>query len=1128
MPDSYISLSLLGFIHSREIHVSKLGKDHEHCATINNPCQTIHYAFYNVSSSNDIIKIDGSVHNFTIKHQILISKPMNITFTSYNGVAWIYGDDASWRVFKYKQFLVVENYKAFQMSTITFKKINFRDTALAKLGDKYDVLKIERKVILKVTKCIFEFSNFELKGRFKRDLWVMQAIISVRMPFTEIEVKNCVIQANHKTGVVIYVDTKGCLDLSSSKIIFADTRIENARYSLQSPLSICRSALTRKDFRLSIVRCLVKSNGKSPSRKPQLGIAFGRVYKHMTRMTGRVVNSRFEGFYVTTKMAAVMDIRGPTRLFIINCTFKGNIGNRGGALSFDLATVTIADSHFDGNKARLSTICANKDEGGNGGAIFVSGYGGPRRFNIYRTSFVNNTATCFGSAVYIGYYVSIKMRSIRFSTSAASRLSSETVWFSYSQQLSIKNVTLEVRRQIRMIGTIFLARYKGKRMRGKTLSFRCPNGSAVNIASKYVRVSRERAIEVKCHHCPKETYTLKPNHVSTIDDTDLNQTKFQTKCQSCSFGAVCKRGIRPKPNFWGHVFKDMAVMFICPPGYCCQSKSRCVSLHSCNGMRTGRLCGKCKKGYFQSIFTSDCIHEKLCKPGKFWALAVCSCLLFTILFIFLQDIFLIIVRLLSMKKILDSIKRKFKCLWDTLSCMKKGRNEVETIRDDIEQDTELMHNEPVNNADGNVDQISNSHLDDCTPKSDNDSMAGGLIKIIFFFYQVHSLLTIYKSNKQTLYLTEIKGFVLSIFNLNLHFAVGSEIHCPFHEMDSTTKVLITASFPISCLVFTGVLCALAHAVPSCFRKKDIIHRYAMKAKPKLLIAILQFILLGYATLTSSILSLVTCLPLADGQKILYVDGNISCYQHWQYGILSFVLLWAIPLIYALHKLPTYIGNREISIQTVYVALLLPFPFFVYTMVRSARKMRCRKESAKEQGRTSGKTDNDNTMSLLLTAMSGPFRYNESSEHGAKVSWEPVLLLQRILLSLCHTFILEPGKRSLVLLLFIMIMANLNFMYRPFNNRFLNATNGVTFILLCITGIINAIYAFIYEYGAVPIGPLVQLLNFFDYVEVTITLSFPIIAVVSVTILVITKLVAVIGAIVHCIVTTCRNYWSRES
>ena len=1122
---TYLSLALCN---CRDIYISPSGQDNGSCSTKNNPCNTIQYAVAHLSLHNDFIRIDGSSGNFTINEEIILSKPLNITFTSYNGVACIKGFRVSSERMRYMRFLAVAIPRYYNtMSVITIYGIHFRDISVASVGDTLELSK--STVNLRINQCRFQFTNNGSENGAA--YWLTQSLIFLNNLYTVITFDSCTIQANYQAGIIFYPTDRRCSNFRSTTITFRNTRIEDAVYSVYAHLQECTDAQWKRLFKLTIVNSVIISQGIRQSQTPQVAAVVGQLHKNRIWLLVYMKNSSFQNLSVVTNTAAVMDIRGPSFVQIENCTFKGNIGNRGGALSFQSSFLTVTDSHFEGNKARVPTVCAQKDQGGSGGAIFVGGVYGSMWLKMNKCTFFDNLAACFGSAVYFGYFKTISVQNTKFKMYFTSHSSSTSIWLSYSRTLAFDNVSFEAKQESTEDGTLFSAKAKHFSFGDRTPYFTCPIGSTMNISDSNMSNSEQvKTKEVKCQYCPKDTYTLKPSHMLGFDRLKRNKAELMTQCQSCSFGAVCKRDITPKPNFWGYEYNNKAIMLICPSGYCCQSKSKCVELHSCNGMRTGRLCGKCKKGYFQSIFTSDCIHEKYCKSGKFWGLTVCSCLLFTILFIFLQDIFLISVKLLSMTKILDSIKMKFKCLWDTLSCMKRGRNETETIRDEIEQDTELMHNEPVNNADGNVDQTSNSHLDDCTPKSDNNSMAGGLIKIIFFFYQVHSILTIYKSNEQIHYLTKIKGIVISVFNLNLHGP--SQVNCPYPGMDSIAKLLIKGLFPINCLVFAVVFLFLVTAISSCFRKNDIIQRYTNVAKAKVLTAILQLILLGYSTLTSSILSLVTCISLANGHKILYIDGSKSCYQHWQYALLSFLLFWAIPLIHAIHKLPSYMRNREISILRFYVVFILPLPFAVYTTIKSGRGKQSFKESETEPASSSMNADNvtvqADTMSKLLNVITGPFRYNASGKQQIKLSWEPGLLLQRILLSLCHTFIIEPTNRSLVLLLFVMIMANLNFMYRPFNSRLLNATNGATYILLCITAIINAIYAFIYENGAVPKGPLVRLLAIFDYMEVAMILTFPLITALALIILVSAKFAVVVGTIVRYIVAICRSCLSRES
>ena len=67
------------------------------CTTMDNPCLTIQYAIDSVAIPNDIIKIDGGLGNFVLPGSVRLSNCINITFTSYNGVAWVYRSSLSYR-----------------------------------------------------------------------------------------------------------------------------------------------------------------------------------------------------------------------------------------------------------------------------------------------------------------------------------------------------------------------------------------------------------------------------------------------------------------------------------------------------------------------------------------------------------------------------------------------------------------------------------------------------------------------------------------------------------------------------------------------------------------------------------------------------------------------------------------------------------------------------------------------------------------------------------------------------------------------------------------------------------------------------------------------------------------------
>ena len=1083
------------------------------CTTMDNPCLTIQYAVDKVAILNDVIKIDGSLRNFTVTREVQISKCMNLTFTSYNGVAWIHGDVRQLGITYFGYFLTLDCPKNSGNCEMHFNTINFRNTKLADSSYFHEPYSIV-SMILTVANCIFDFSGYEIPE------FGGLALIIIKSKHSFISIENCTMKASCKIGILGYQPSSTCTKFPSTQIKLKNTYIEDAWYTVQEDQHTCTHAVVEESSKLTVINSLIRSSGKCNSSDPQFWFIGGAQEYRGDLLVIYMENSRFENLSVHLIKAAVMEIRWISRVFFSNCTFKGNIGVVGGAIYLQSNHLTIVDSKFIDNEAGLITLCNLKAQEGNGGAIFLDGSNHPHVVKISNSSFINNKATCMGSSIYLGDAREIVVRQTQFITSFTS--SSDTVWFSSSNNLLLDQVSFEARQDSRQGGELFLSRTDKLFLSERIPVFKCPIGSMLHYLDSNIGSFRTR--KVACQYCQNGTYTLTSSNMSGFNRINSKQTILQQQCQSCSFGAVCKHGIKPKPNFWGYEHKRKAFMIACPPGYCCQTSDQCMALNSCNSKRTGRLCGRCKDGYFQSVFTNDCLEEKVCKTEKFWALAIITCILFTVMFMFLQDIFFLIAKILNLNYLTSVIRKSVGWLGETLLLVRiycyqsyqKSDNESYGDR----EGQEVERNEEPENFEG-------------IALPNKNSTAGGLIKIVFSFYQIHSIVTVYKSNRDVQYLTDVKELVLSAFNLNSHLPLSQEFHCPLHRIGSITKVWIKALFPVNCLLFAGFLYASFFAL-SHFSSNHFIWKCSMKAKPRLLTAILQLFLLGYSTLISSILSIVTCISLTNGDRILYIDGNVSCYQTWQYAILVFIALWAIPLIYALHRLPSYMRKEQISVRGVYLALLLPLPFAVYAMVRGERKMRrvISDDLSNSQCETvlvpyiRMKRTNV-TMLKLLDVIEGPFRYTASGDKGEKLSWEPVLLLQRILLSLCYTCALQPGITSLLLLFFTIMFLYMNARYQPFSSGFLNTMNGFTFILLCITGIINAINAFIQEYGSTPKEQLVHLLDIFDYIEFAMIMMFPVIAAILLTTLVIAKFTGYVASGVRFLIAKCKRCESKN-
>lgn len=116
------------------------------------------------------------------------------------------------------------------------------------------------------------------------------------------------------------------------------------------------------------------------------------------------------------------------------------------------------------------------------------------------------------------------------------------------------------------------------------------------------------------------------------------------KCLLCPYGAKCTKTLEALPNFWGYKIQNNppTIQFSrCPIGYCCQAKrghQGCIPYDTCSFGRHGRLCGECRPGFTETLFTPSCRKSEKCKDYWFWPMAVVFVLVFTLYVIIEPDI----------------------------------------------------------------------------------------------------------------------------------------------------------------------------------------------------------------------------------------------------------------------------------------------------------------------------------------------------------------------------------------------------------------------------------------------------------------------------------------------------------
>ena len=110
-------------------------------------------------------------------------------------------------------------------------------------------------------------------------------------------------------------------------------------------------------------------------------------------------------------------------------------------------------------------------------------------------------------------------------------------------------------------------------------------------------------LRFSCGLCPPGMYSLQNGTTSGL----FVQKGFQ--CLFCPYGASCIHNIVAKPNFWGYLVSSHPPSLnftTCPEEYCSPPRGPDTSVYNgCHGNRTGVLCGSCREGFTESLFTEQ-------------------------------------------------------------------------------------------------------------------------------------------------------------------------------------------------------------------------------------------------------------------------------------------------------------------------------------------------------------------------------------------------------------------------------------------------------------------------------------------------------------------------------------------
>lgn len=1154
---------------AKEIFVSPDGKDSPNCGDSRNACKTINHAVEEQARTSDVIKIDGRFGIMVIPKRIQVAKAKscNITITSFQGVPTI---ATSGR--KRNEFLSFEGKimckTAYQ---ITIENLNFQNVHLLNMRQShFDVASMS----LFVHNCKLNFES-TIGG-----LGYSQIFIREKIPAFLMEMKNCIVHGSSANGVF---NVESFLH-NTSKVIF---RIEQS-YFYDVAFAIIGGHLTREQSVLrtyvnfEILNCNFISNRETIHKHTLISVhgepkLRGKHYLLVVDVS--IKRSSFQNRTLDTKypIPSILHAFGFTKVSIDKSEFVQNTGRLGAIALYTTNKRWIKHSIFERNRAVEHTICGGDDLNGNGGAVLVHGGSRKSTTSFFNVTFRNNRASCFGDAVCAIDCRKIYLKDSIFESSAHDRkLTPGSIWYSKSDQLSIGGNEFRSTGAVWKSTTTFFADANKMEYHWHETYFQCPLGSNIRYDfqtggkeneehfqtddrmieddfkrgnRKYVPTDDRSTLAVECKACPDKTYTDELSYAKVVNLSSKNQEIRHAKCQTCPFGARCDTVIMPKKNFWGYVSEGKVRMIACPPGYCCQNPSDCVKINPCNKHRTGVLCGKCVAGRYPSFFGNYCVEKKHNSTGHFWIYYLLAAFVLFLLIAYMQEICGLTLRLVAGSAVRNLTSRftKFKQKVSGGAENAEPDDKPNCDQDDIGENGQA---ETESDTTACSETLIRPEEDEATQSGTytakqpiRNSTTVGIIKILFFYYQMNTLLLVYDSEAQFEPIAIAKSILRSFFNFEPSSITGFNFGSPMTNFNTVIKILLKASFPLLMLSAAVIMYIVAHMLTKATRRRSIleaIHNF----KSSVLAGSLQVILLGYSTLTSHSFQLLTCVSLADGKQILYVDGTVSCFQSWQYALLLFAICWLIPFMCSLHTASKSLKDSSLPVWRFYAAMFLPLPFIIYSLIRGSKEhssayalsSSSEENGSKAQeninpGETSGQElnhvyhnfhavvepllhntsipepDQDPLRERLLHILQGSFR--RMGNKSSKLPWEPVLIFQRLLLLTLHTFLVNPVMKSLSLLCAIFLLASLNMIIRPFHNTLLNMLNCICFFFLFVNGLLNSLYAYTYVQGIAIEGPLPAILSTLRVIVLGMQFSFPCLAVLAVILVIVTRLLQLV-------------------
>lgn len=423
------------------------------------------------------------------------------------------------------------------------------------------------------------------------------------------------------------------------------------------------------------------------------------------------------------------------------------------------------------------------------------------------------------------------------------------------------------------------------------------------------------------------------------------------------------------------------------------------------------------------------------------------------------------------------------------------------------------------------------------------------VSLSFYFFQMFLLIRMRESIVLEHLATQARVIYSSVFTLSIEMNSDPLVLCPLPNLTAISKLLLIKSFSfyVLGLMFLFHTCVYLIQLKEKWNNQTTIH-FSVRLK----VATIRIIQLAYATLTTTAMTLVSCVHI-NGQFVLLIDGSVKCYVWWQWSIFVIVIGWVIPFPITLTQSLVDLKKNTITYRQFILAWVFPLPYLCWSCASW-----CKRRYSQRQRRGRARTDTtavnddplgeydtleemnrgsemDQSIKVILYRMESPYKGNSNhliseERHQYRDSnipepafWSGVLIGRRLILIMVFSFVQFPVLKLYIALIFCILYLIHHMYYQPYLNTASNIIEVVSSSVLILFCSMNLFFAYSYVSDVAPEAADETLTVLFRWFEAVVLVALPTLCVLGVACLVLTRLFVLIG---QCFRYLCGSYPRR--